>query len=133
MTHTYLLHDTSRLPAVIFIAHNATPGYARRWIEETEALMADGHPYVVVYDQPRLDEAPEDRAKRAVWLKANKVALAKVCKGLVSIDPDDVRRAEIDAMGQIGAKAFGMPHVAVATFDEAIAVAHRLTGLTVIG
>lgn len=130
---TFTIHDASRLPAVFFLAGSTQPGYADQWVVEMEALMAEDRPFVVIHDSPRADEAPADRARRAVWLKANKAALGACCKGIVSIEADPARRADIEAMGQIAVKAFGIPHEVVDNIDDAVSLAHRLTGVTVIG
>ncbi|MGC7403376.1 hypothetical protein ACPWR0_11320 [Pandoraea pneumonica] len=124
----FTVHDVSALPYVVFNQRAAGPGYARQWGAEMVALVNHGEPFVVVYDQLRTDESHEDRKQRAVWLKHNKAALAEVCKALVSIEPDDAQRAMVKVMGETAVKAFGIPHEAVATREEAIALVRRLIG-----
>ncbi|AJE99784.1 hypothetical protein [Pandoraea apista] len=123
----FSIHDVRELPFVVFNQEAADPGYARDWEAEMTALVNHGQPFVVVYDQLTRDETHEDRKQRAIWLKQNKTALAAVCKALVSIEPSEARRAEVRAMGVAAVKAFGIPHEAVATREEAIRLAHRLT------
>ncbi|MDR3399851.1 MAG: hypothetical protein P4M06_20100 [Pandoraea sp.] len=123
----FSIHDIRELPFVVFNQEAAEPGYARDWEAEMVALMNHGQPFVVVYDQLTRDETHEDRKQRAIWLKHNKTALAAVCKALVSIEPGEARRAEVRAMGEAAVKAFGIPHEAVATREEAMALAQRLT------
>ncbi|WP_087721548.1 hypothetical protein [Pandoraea sp. PE-S2T-3] len=123
----FSIHDIRELPFVLFNQHAAEPGYARQWEAEMAALVNNGEPFVVVYDQLKGDESHEDRKQRAVWLKHNKAALAEVCKALVSIEPDDAQRAMVKAMGETAVKAFGIAHEAVATREEALALVRRLT------
>lgn len=123
----FAIHDIRELPFVVFNQAAAEPGYARDWAAEMTALITHGQPFVVIYDQLTRDETHEDRKQRAVWLKQNKAALAQVCKALVSIEPSEARRAEVRAMGQTAVKAFGIPHEAVATHEEAVALVRRLT------
>ncbi|MGZ2746319.1 hypothetical protein [Burkholderia stagnalis] len=124
----FIVHDISRFPFCVFRAQAATPGYAPQWEKEIDALMRDGTPFVVVYVSLDTDETHEDRKHRAVWLKQNKAALGAVCKALISVEPDPERRAWVAAQGETAVKAFGIPHEAVASLDEAVALATRLTG-----
>nr|WP_063899890.1 hypothetical protein [Burkholderia ubonensis] len=89
--------------------------------------MREGAPFVVVYVSLDADETHEDRKHRAVWLKQNKAALGAVCKALISVEPDPERRARVAEQGETAVKAFGIPHEAVASLDEAVTLAARLT------
>ncbi|WP_241122848.1 hypothetical protein [Achromobacter xylosoxidans] len=124
---TFTIHDIREFPFVVFDQAAAQPGYASQWEAEMVALIQNGQPFVVVYDQLRADETHEDRKHRGVWLKHNKESLGQVCKALISIEPDEARRAEVAAMSEIAVKAFGIPHEAVATRDAALVAARRLT------
>lgn len=125
--NTFSIHDIREFPFVVFNQTAAQPGYARQWETEMVALLQNGQPFVVVYDQLLTDETHEDRKHRGVWLKHNKEPLRRICKALISIEPDEERRSEVNAMSEIAVKAFGIPHEVVATRDEALAVARRLT------
>ncbi|WP_241044381.1 hypothetical protein [Achromobacter xylosoxidans] len=124
---TFTIHDIREFPFVVFDEVAAQPGYAPQWETEMVALVQNGQPFVVVYDQLRADETHEDRKHRGVWLKRHKEPLGQVCKALISIEPDEARRAEVAAMAEIAVKAFGIPHKVVATRDEALVAARRLT------
>lgn len=124
---TFTIHDIREFPFVVFDQAAAQPGYASQWEAEMVALLQNGQPFVVVYDQLRGDETHEDRKHRGVWLKHNKEPLGQVCKALISIEPGDARRAEVAAMSEIAVKAFGIPHEVVGTRDEALVAARRLT------
>ncbi|AOK63104.1 hypothetical protein [Burkholderia ubonensis] len=123
----FVVHDISRFPFCVFRAQAATPGYAPQWEKEIDALVRDGAPFVVVYVSLDADETHEDRKHRAVWLKQNKAALGAVCRALISVEPDPERRARVAEQGEMAVKAFGIPHEAVASLDEAAALAARLT------
>ncbi|MBN8886106.1 MAG: hypothetical protein J0I77_10325 [Rudaea sp.] len=123
---TFVVHDIGEFPFVVFNQAAAWPGYAGRWEKEMIALVENGLPFVVVYDRVRSDESHEDRRHRGIWLKHNKQALGRLCKALISIEPDAERRAEIEAAGAIAVKAFGIPHEAVATRQAAFDLARRL-------
>lgn len=126
----FSIHDISRFPLVIFNPAAAMAGYAPRWEQEIEALMQHGQRFVVVYDQLRTEESQADRKQRGMWLKLNKVALASVCLSLISVEPEAERRAQIQAMGEVAVKAFGIAHVAVVSLAEAQQLAQRLLNET---
>ncbi|TCW83139.1 hypothetical protein C5O80_16510 [Burkholderia sp. SRS-46] len=124
----FIVHDINRFPFCVFRAQAATPGYAPQWETEIDALTRHGAPFVVVYVSFDADETHDDRRHRAIWLKRNKAALGAVCKALISVEPDPGRRAWIASQAEVAVKAFGIPHEAVASLDEAVALAARLTG-----
>ena len=115
----FSIHDISQFPLVIFNPAAAIAGYAPRWEQEITALMQHRQRFVVVYDQLRTEESQADRKHRGIWLKHNKAALASVCLALISVEPDAARREQIQAMGAMAVKAFGVAHVAVASLAEA--------------
>lgn len=123
----FIIHDVTRFPFVVFNDDAAQPGYANQWEKEMVALMENGQPFVVVYDQHRTEESHEDRKRRGIWLKHNKAALGLVCKALIRIEPDEDARRQARAMCDMAVKAFGIPHEVAATQDEALLIAHRLT------
>jgi len=122
----FIIHDVTQFPFVVFNEDAAQSGYASQWKEEMAALMENGQFFVVVYDQHRMEESHEDRKRRGIWLKNNKGPLGRVCKALISIEPDEGRRAQVKAMSDMAVKAFGIPHEVVSTREEALALAHRL-------
>ncbi|AIO69276.1 hypothetical protein [Burkholderia oklahomensis] len=126
----FVVHDVSRFPMCVFRASAATPGYAPQWEKEIDALMRQGAPFVIVYVSLEADESHDDRKHRAIWLKQNKAELGAVCQALISVEPDPARRAAVAEQGKTAVKAFGIPHEAVASLDEATALAARLTRLS---
>ncbi|QKZ05150.1 hypothetical protein [Pseudomonas eucalypticola] len=129
-TTRFAVHDVSRFPLVYFREQAVTPGYASQWETETTALVENGRPFVLIYDQLRQEETTEDRRQRGVWLKHNKIPLATVCKAMISIEPDEQQRAEARARGEMAVKAFGIAHLAVASEQEAVRQALPLVCLT---
>jgi len=125
---TFTIHDVTQLPFVVFNEDAAQPGYANQWETEMVTLMESGRPFVIVYDQYRIEESHDDRTRRGVWLKHNKTTLARVCKALISIEPDEERRTQVEATSDMAANAFRIPHVVVATRDEALTIANQFTG-----
>ncbi|SAI59643.1 Uncharacterised protein [Bordetella ansorpii] len=103
----FAVHDIREFPFVVFDQAAAKPGHALQWEAEMVALMRHAQPFVVVYDQLDTDETHEDRKHRGVWLKRNKEPLGLVCKALISIEPDNERRAGIQAKSEGTVKAFG--------------------------
>ncbi len=122
----FTVHDISEFPFIVFNAAAAQPGYAKQWETEMLALVVNNQPFVVVYDQLSVEETHEDRKNRGIWLKHNKDALGRVCKSLISIEPDVIRRAQVKVMNEIANKAFGIPNEVVATRDDALEVSQRL-------
>jgi hypothetical protein len=127
-SRVFIIHDVTRFPFVVFNEDAAQAGYASQWETEMAAFIENGQLFVVVYDQQRTEESHEDRKRRGIWLKHNKAALGRVCKALISIEPDEERRAQVKAMSDMAIKAFGIPHEVVAIREDALAIAHRLTG-----
>lgn len=125
-TDQFIIHDISRFPLCVFRNDAAAPGYAAQWATEMAALIAHAAPFVVAFAGTPDGEAHEDRRDRAMWLKQNKAALAQVCRALVTVDADPARRAEAIEQGRMATKAFGIAHEAVATLDDAAALARRL-------
>ncbi|MGO3743142.1 hypothetical protein [Kerstersia sp.] len=125
-SHSFILHDVQAFPYVVFRSAAATPGYAAQWQTEMDALVACGLPFVVVHEQIHYDEAHEDRKTRALWLKHNKDALGRVCRALISIEPDAQQRENVRAFAAGAQKAFGIRQEVVATAEEARDVARNL-------
>ncbi|HEX7815005.1 hypothetical protein [Dyella sp.] len=124
----FIIHDVRALPYVAFNQAAVQPGYAQQWEAEMVALLEHGEPFVVVYDQLRIEETHDDRKHRGIWLKHNKGPLARVCKAMVSIEPDEARRDAVRSQADTAVKAFGIPHEAVASREEAVRLVYRLVG-----
>jgi hypothetical protein len=124
----FTLHDTTDYPLVRFTVDTAVSGYATRWCEEMDRLVARSKPFVLIYPSGERNEAHEDRVIRGGWLKRNKAALADKCLALIVIEPDAARRAELEAMFPNLVRAFGTPQAARASAAEAEALARYLLG-----
>ncbi|WP_231891491.1 efflux transporter outer membrane subunit, partial [Achromobacter ruhlandii] len=123
----FRIHDVRRFPLCLFDPTHAQPGYAAQWQTEMEALLAAGQPFTIAYIELDPAETHEDRKQRGLWLKHNKARLGLLCRAQISVEPDAARRAEASRQGALAAKAFGIPHEAVATLEEAVALTRRLT------
>jgi hypothetical protein len=121
----FTIHDVSRFPLVL-ASGDAPPGYAAQWAAEMQALIAHGQPFVVVHADARADEAHEDRKQRGIWLKHHKQALAALCRAVISVEPDALRRAALAAQSLIAEKAFGVPMRTAPTVEQACAEGLRL-------
>jgi len=122
-----LLHDIARFPLVL-AKGDTSPGYAAQWEREMQALMGQGKPFVLIHPQARAEDAHEDRKRRGLWLKQNKQALGVCCKAVISVEPDDDRRAALAGQSAMAEKAFGLPMRMAATLAQACADGLALLG-----
>lgn len=122
----FKIHDISRFPMCVFDQDAARPGYAPQWEAEMAALLRHGQPFSIVYVALRMEEAHEDRRLRARWLKRNKEELGRHCQAMISVEPDPAGREQALVQGAVAVKAFGIPHEAVASLEEAVALTRRL-------
>lgn len=113
------IHDISGFPLVRFRNDRAVDGYAVQWQREMEALLAYGQAFAILYADPRHDEHHEDRKQRGMWLKHNKDALASLCKGLATVEPDPAQRARLSDMAAGNTRAFGVRQVVEASIGAA--------------
>ncbi|PMQ06238.1 hypothetical protein JaAD80_28310 [Janthinobacterium sp. AD80] len=111
-----------------FRPETAVEGYAPLWENDMDALLRHGAPFVMLFEEKRSDEAHADRKRRGLWLKHHKVALAAICRGLVSIEPDGEKRAQLQAMAAGAMKAFGILQEVAATREQADALMVWLLG-----
>ena len=118
----FSIHDVSDFPIVRFRPETAVTGYAPLWEDDMDALLRHGVPF------ERSDEAHVDRKRRGLWLKHNKVALAALCRGLVSVEADAKQRARLQAMAAGAIKAFGIVQEVAATREQAEALMVWLLG-----
>jgi len=127
MTHSeFSLHDMSNFPLVRIRMQDLPTGYTRTWTAEMDALLQQGQPFALVFLDSREEESHEDRKTRIQWLKANKVALAALCRGIISIEPNMTKRLARRAQAAVVSKAFGL-HLAVTTdIQEAEQLARSL-------
>ena len=122
----FAIHDVSDFPIVRFRPETAIAGYAPLWENEMDTLLRHGLPFVMLFEQQRSEEAQIDRKRRGLWLKHPKLALAAICRGLVSIESDPEKRAQMQQMAAGAMKAFGILQAVAATRDEADALVARL-------
>ena len=124
----FSIHDVRDFPIVRFRPETAVEGYAPLWENDMDALLRHGEPFVMLFEQERSDEAHVDRKRRGLWLKHHKVALAALCRGLVSVEADAEQRARLQALAAGAMQAFGIVQEVAATRDEADALMVWLLG-----
>jgi hypothetical protein len=115
----FTLHDASAFPIVRLQSQGLPAGYTRTWVAEMEALLRRGTPFALVFLDAIENEAHEDRKTRIQWLKANKAALAALCRGLISVEPNRARRLARRAQAAVVSKAFGLRVAVTADGQEA--------------
>lgn len=124
----FSIHDVSDFPIVRFRPETAVAGYAPLWENDMDALLRHGEPFVLLFEEERNEEAHVDRKRRGLWLKHNKVALAAICRGLVSVEGDAQKRVQMQAMAAGAMKAFGILQEVAATREQADALMVWLLG-----
>ncbi|SAH96309.1 Uncharacterised protein [Bordetella ansorpii] len=117
------VHAVDTYPVIRFLPEAAVPGYAARWVQDMDALLARGEPFAVIYPESSFDETHEDRKIRGQWLKQYRDALAALCRALVTIEPDEQRREALQAQLDGLSRAFGVPQTATATHAQALDLA----------
>ena len=127
-TLAFTFHDVADFPLVISRTEVVARGYSGRWAAEMTALIDCGRPFVIVFPGPLPEETPDDRKQRSIWLKHNKTRLARVCRALIRVEPDGLKRGALKAQAFAMTKAFGIPMEVVATRTDAIALAATLAG-----
>jgi len=122
----FTLYDVSAFPIVCLRSQGLPTGYTRTWIAESETLLRGGAPFVLIFLDAIEGEAQEDRKTRMQWLKANKTALATLCRGIISVEPNTARRLARRAQAAIVSKAFGFRLAVTTDMQEAEQLARSL-------
>lgn len=122
----FTLHDVSAFPIVCLRSQGLPAGYTRTWVAELEALLRGGTPFALIFLDTIENETQEDRKTRMQWLKANKAALATLCRGIISVEPNTARRLARRAQAAIVSKAFGFRLAVTTDIQEAEQLARGL-------
>ncbi len=131
----FQLHDVSSFPVVYAGEDDANPAFAMQWQREMDMLISRGDPFVVIFppgqsgdddDTPMTDAMKHARKQRVLWIKENRQRLQELCKGLVTIEKDVVKRALKLAKAIIFEKAFGVPFKVAASESLAISLGNEL-------
>lgn len=91
-----------------------------------DALLECEQAFVIIMTSHQTDEPHEERKRRGLWLKANRAALGKLCRAVISVEPDRTRRLALQAQMLLASKAFGIPMRVESTTAEAEITARRL-------
>lgn len=119
----FAIHDVIDFPIVRWETRGLPSGFAPQWQAEMDALIDYGRPFALVALGGPNDEAHEDRRLRSLWLKKNKARLAALCKVMVVVEPDALKRAALDIQTALAAKAFGVAMRTAASVAQADALA----------
>lgn len=122
----YVLFDLSAFPLVIWRSSGLSEGYSAQWINDMDRLLEHGKPFVLLFPDQNEGEAHADQKGRSQWLKANRSSFARLCRAIISIEPDPGRRTKRQAQGAVLAQAFGTKISIAASETEAFAEATRL-------
>jgi hypothetical protein len=125
-------YDVSAFPIVRIAGRDLPHGYIAQWVTEMEALLAQGQPFVLIFLNTVQNPAHDDQKGLMLWIKAHKRELARLCRVMISIEPDRVMRLAKRAQGLAIVVALGFRFAVVA--DEARAnelAARALAGETV--
>jgi hypothetical protein len=74
----------------------------------------------------REEKSHEDRKLRIQWLKAHKTTLAALCRGVVGVEPNAMKRLAKRAQGAVLGKTFGLRFLVACDVQEAEDLARRL-------
>jgi hypothetical protein len=125
-------YDVSEFPVVRIAGRDLPHGYITQWITEIEALLAQGEPFVLIFLNTVQSPAHEDQKGMMLWIKAHKRELARLCRVMISIEPDRMLRIAKRAQGLAIVIALGFRFAVVADAAKANELAMRaLAGETV--
>jgi hypothetical protein len=91
-----------------------------------ELLLAKGEPFVLIILDSVENPDHEDQKTLILWVKSNKKELSRICRGLVSIEPDKALRLLKRAQAAAMALAFGLCMKITPDLATAEALAGRL-------
>jgi hypothetical protein len=129
-TDDFIVHDLHAFPLIWSRRRAIEPGYASQWAREMDALLAKAQPFVIVFEEGQPEESHEDRKTRGLWLKRNKALLGTVCRAVIAIEPDALRRTALKAQSALASRAFSVAMEVVASREDAQARAHQLLALS---
>ncbi len=123
---TFRFHDVSGFPVVRIAGRELPHGYALQWASEMDALLKHGAPFVLVFLNTVKDQIHEDRKGLMTWMRKNKEELRRLCRVMISIEPDPVLRVAKRAQGLVLTGALGFRFVVTATAEAADDLARRV-------
>jgi hypothetical protein len=123
--------DASRFPLLSIDGARMAPGDGARIIDDLESLIQNASAFVLVIhgSGDAQDHDHGDDKERMLWLKENKVRLATVCKGIISVAPDKERFALVEKQTAGLRAALGIHFAAADSLESAEALAHNLLEL----
>ncbi|MFM0299101.1 hypothetical protein PQQ99_03075 [Paraburkholderia sediminicola] len=124
--NSFIVHNLESFPVIWSRRSAIEPGYAVQWESEMNALLKRAKPFVIIFEEGQPDESHGDRKTRGLWLKRNKLALSSLCKAVVAIESDTVKRTALKVQSALAARAFGVVMEIVASKEAAQTLACAL-------
>lgn len=122
--------DATRFPLLSINGASMAPGDGARIIDDLEALIQNGSAFVLIIGNgsgPQGHKHDDDK-ERMLWLKENKARLATVCKGIISVAPDQERFAQTEKQTAGLGAALGIHFAAADSLASAEVLASDLLG-----
>lgn len=113
----FALHDVHGFPLVWARPQDGADPDC--WGREMDALIAQGTPFVALHAGDAHDENHAERKARALWFKRNKAALARVCRAVIAVQENALKRAALQVQALPMSQAFGIRMAVVASRAEA--------------
>ncbi len=120
--------DTSRFPLLFLDGASMAPGEGIQLIDDLETLIRNDRAFVLIIYNGRGPQGHkhDDDKVRMLWLKENKRRLSMVCKGVISVVPDQVRFAQTEQQTAGLRAALGIHFTAAENLAAAEALASNL-------
>ncbi|MGI6247306.1 MAG: hypothetical protein ACOYJQ_16290 [Pseudochelatococcus sp.] len=123
----FILHDVAHFPLVHLNSERMKPGFAEQWCKEQERLLDARVPFVLLLQEGDDDhESIQDRNEVVLWFKKNRQSFRGVCRGIVGIEPDAIKRALLYARALVLGPVFGVTTTVAADGREAGTIARNL-------
>ena len=120
--------DKSAWPIVhIIMPTQVEQGAEVAYIEEMQAILDRGEPYVLLFEGPEKLDAPAFNSAYMRWFKKVKARQNELCRGIVRIDPEQSGQTSlISAMkNKVVKMSLSYPYEVCATLDQARAKANQ--------
>jgi hypothetical protein len=118
--------DVSRFPIVFASLDARTQAGASSWGEAMDALLARREPFVLISSGTHHGEDPKDAMERLAWYKARDADLARWCRSMILIQPDNAERAKLQAQTKGLKQTFSFRFDLVGGDEEAMRLAKEL-------
>lgn len=118
--------DTSAFPIVMLNVDRRTALGSGRWASEMDGLLDAGEPFVLIADSRSQREEAGEAAERLAWYKRRDSDLARVCRSMIYVEPDDEARGKLMAQASRLRSSFTFRFDIASSYEEASALARTL-------